>query len=176
MGDSAGGNLCMALMSHVLHPHPSPTIPPLTLPSPIRGMILVSPWIDLSVNRASVTTNKYKDYLWPVTAKLWASAWLGTPWPHTANTDRYNQAITAPQDWWNGLPADELLIVAGKDEVLIDGIVEFAETLKAVKGKDVQVVVAPGECHDFPAIEIYYDVKDTGLQTRVMRSWLAERM
>jgi len=174
-GDSAGANLGIALMSHVLHPHPSPTIPPLTLPCPIRGMIMLSPWVDFSFDRPSIKANRFKDYITPQTARLWAAGWLGTPWPH-ANTDFYNQPITAPQDWWEGFQVDEILVLAGKDEVLVDGILKFGETLQAVKGKeDVQIFAAPGESHDFPNMEIYFKVKEMGEQTKLTRSWLAER-
>src|SRR5438045_7002331 len=46
-GDSAGGNLILALMSHISHPHPSTTVPiiPLQLSAPFRGLVLTSPWV-----------------------------------------------------------------------------------------------------------------------------------
>lgn len=49
-----------------------------------------------------------------------------------ASADNYNQPFLAPDDWWKGSNGviQELLITAGTDEVLLDGIAEFATTVK----------------------------------------------
>ena len=49
--------------------------------------------------------------------------------------DPYNQPGTAPTDWWNDLKTKNILIVAGKDEVLVDDIEAMA--------KKIQVIVSP---------------------------------
>lgn len=40
-GDSAGGNLCLAVLSHLLSP--SPDVPELEIDQPLKGLILVAP-------------------------------------------------------------------------------------------------------------------------------------
>lgn len=42
-GDSAGGNLTLGLISHLLHPHPD--VPKVELSGPLATTILISPWV-----------------------------------------------------------------------------------------------------------------------------------
>ena len=112
-GDSAGANLALSLLSHISHPHPSNTIPQVQLSAPLRGAVLISPWISFDTSTPSFTSNKYKDCIGPIAAKQWSSAFMDCPWPHTEKSDYYNQGITAPESWWEGLKVEEVLIVAG---------------------------------------------------------------
>ncbi len=54
---------------------------------------------------------------------------MACPWPHKEASDYYNEAITAPPEWWRDLKVEEVLVLAGGEEVLIDGIREFAGKL-----------------------------------------------
>jgi len=54
---------------------------------------------------------------------------MGCPWPHTEVSDEYNQACTASAEWWEGLKVQQILVTAGEEEVLVDGIKGFVETL-----------------------------------------------
>lgn len=42
-GDSSGGNLALALLSHLAHPHPQVTVPRLLLDGTLGGTLLLSP-------------------------------------------------------------------------------------------------------------------------------------
>ena len=114
-GDSAGGNLSIALISHLSHPHPS--IDPLKLDGKLAGAALVSPWVDFDISKPSIERNAYSDCIHADSSILWSGAFLGEPWPHTKTKDNYNQAILAPQSWWEDIQVKELLIVAGQQEV-----------------------------------------------------------
>ena len=67
--------------------------------------------------------------LLPSTLERWAAAFMGG-----ASTDPYNQPLTAPSEWWQGLRADEVLIVAGADEVMIDAIRAFIKKFEVRLG------------------------------------------
>jgi acetyl esterase/lipase len=179
-GDSAGGNLALALLSHISHPHPSTTHPilPVKPSAPFRGCVLTSPWLDFSTSKPSFTSNAPKDYLTIRAGNLWSSTFMGTPAPHTQNADPYIQAIMAPESWWKGVMVQEFLIMAGQDELLVDGIVEFAEGLKRVKGLEgrVQVLVAEGEAHDATNGDVSLGFTETGKQGQLMRSWISSKL
>jgi acetyl esterase/lipase len=181
-GDSAGANLALSLLSHISHPHPSTSlpIPAIQLSAPLRGVVLISPWISFDTSATSFTTNKYKDCIGPIAVKQWSSAFMGCPWPHTSANDYYNQAITAPESWWEGLKVEEILVVAGEEEVLIDGITEFDGKLRrgVGDGSKVEFVVAKGEYHDQPSLDLQlgYSEKDEGEQAKVIKGWVSSKL
>jgi len=124
-GDSAGGNLVLGLLSHLLHPHPS--ITPLKLPSPLLGAALISPWGDFSTSALSYTRNGFKDSIDASVLQKWSAYFMDG-----ADTDNYNQPFRAPDSWWidlNGAVRD-VLITAGTDEVLVDDIKAFATKIE----------------------------------------------
>ncbi len=116
-GDSAGGNLALGVLSHLLHPHPE--IPPLELHSPLGGAILLSPWASFSTHLDSMRENKLKDLVGPDVNDLWYKSFLGG-----RARDGYNEPVAAEEGWWNGLEGlvGEVLVLAGGDEVLVHGI------------------------------------------------------
>jgi acetyl esterase/lipase len=107
---------------------------------------------------------------------------MGTPPPHEANADPYNQAIMASPQWWAGLPVQEVLVVAGRDEILVDDIVAFAEKLREGMGKGedgkekVTLFVAEDECHDQTNLDVQFGYKEPGQQTKLIRSWVASKL
>jgi len=58
-GDSAGGNLSLAVLSHLTHPHT--TIPALNLQSKLNGALLISPWSSFNVHTPAFESNAEKD-------------------------------------------------------------------------------------------------------------------
>ena len=128
-GDSAGAHLALSLLSHISHPHPSTTvpIPSVNLSSPLLGAVLISPWISFDLSTDSFKRNAWKDCIAVESEKQWSSAFLSCPWPHEEVSDEYNQAITADSSWWKDLKVEQILVTAGEEEVLVDGIREFVE-------------------------------------------------
>lgn len=77
-GDSAGGNLSLALLSHILHPHPEvPT--KINLSEPLRATVLISPWVDFSTEQPSFERNYQTDMLPGEIATRWGGAFIGEP-------------------------------------------------------------------------------------------------
>lgn len=124
-GDSAGGNLGLALLGHLSHPHPE--VQALSLSDNLRGVLLVSPWATFDQSAASFTTNLKKDGLTPSALKAWSDSFMGTSPP-----DNYNTPRDAPPDWWRGLKVSgkDLAIIGGGDEILVDDIRAVAENIK----------------------------------------------
>ncbi|GFF61589.1 alpha/beta hydrolase fold protein [Aspergillus lentulus] len=59
VGDSAGANLCLAVLSHLTHP--SEDVPELVINEPINGAILMSPWVSFHHNWPSVEASEHRD-------------------------------------------------------------------------------------------------------------------
>jgi len=181
-GDSAGGNLILALLSHISHPHPSTTVPiqPLSLSEPFRGAVLISPWTDFSNSAPSYRTNAYKDIIDPRAVRQWADAFIGEAYPYPTKSDYYNQPITAPESWWDGLKVQEILVLAGEQEVLVDSIKEFEGKLRrgVVEGTNVELLVAKGEYHDQPSVDLQigYKEKDEGEQAKKIKGWISSKL
>jgi acetyl esterase/lipase len=179
-GDSAGANLALSLLSHLKHPHPSGTVMEVDLKGEeIKGAVLISPWVDFSTDSESWTRNKYKDVLCAEAGNQWSSAFLGEAYPHTKTSDYYNQATTAPESWWEGLPVEKILIVAGEEEVLVDGIVKFEGKLRKGLGEDrVELVVVNGEYHDQPSVDLQMGYKESeeGEQAKLIKRWIGSKL
>lgn len=179
-GDSAGANLVTSLLSHILHPHPSGTIPAVDLGGRnFAAAVLTSPWIDFNTERPSFTRNKYKDCVGLHGLRQFSTAFLNEPYPHTAKLDNYNQALLAPESWWEGLPVDKVLVLAGEEEVLVDGIRQFAEKLKKGVGEGrVDVFVAKGEYHDEPSIDLALGYKESEEreQAKLIKKWIGSHL
>ena len=145
-GDSAGANLATGVLSHLMHPHPE--IPPLKLPNngKLGSAILLAPWISFNTDWPSNTYNASKDLVSSHIGNVWSSSFLGGK-----PRDGYNEPLSADLGWWKGLDGvvEEILVVAGGDEVLLDSIREFARRLEGAHEK-VTVVIAEGEWHDMP--------------------------
>jgi len=132
-GDSAGGNLALGVLSHLSHPHPS--IAPVELSGPLRAAVLIAPWCTFEMSADSFRRNAYKDCIGPSSLGPWARAFMGGAAP-----DNYNQPLRAPASWWEQLKVEEVLIIAGADEVLVDyvnqlaGKIEVSSVFCIVKG------------------------------------------
>ncbi|KAF2858433.1 alpha/beta-hydrolase [Piedraia hortae CBS 480.64] len=127
-GDSAGGNLTMAIISHMLHPHPDTSIPHV-----------------FATTDASVVRNKGSDLIGTGVAHRWSAMFLG---PHAS--DPYCEALKAPPEWFANLPVltDRVLLWGGGGELLIDSICDLAKVLKGVIGDKLEFVEEPMAAHE----------------------------
>ena len=74
-GDSAGGNMTLMLLSHLIHPHPE--VQPINLSEPLAGALLISPWTKFATDDDSVKRNALSDIVTPQAADRWSSLFLG---------------------------------------------------------------------------------------------------
>ncbi|EAS30408.3 alpha/beta hydrolase fold protein [Coccidioides immitis RS] len=167
-GDSAGGNLTLAVLSHISHPHKD--IKPLEISCPLAGAFTIAPWVSFSQDFPSVKENALKDIIMPELAERWSSSYLAGQ-----ETDNYNQPLLAPAEWWKDIKARDLLIVAGSDEILLSCIEEFVEKLKSVL-PNVTYIVGQDEPHVAPFIYLMLGDKSTTQQDGGLRTWLSSRL
>lgn len=77
-GDSAGGNLALALLSHILHPHPKfEDELRVKLSAPLAGAILTSPWVKFPTTDDSAKRNEGGDFICKPAGDRWAAAFNG---------------------------------------------------------------------------------------------------
>ena len=170
-GDSAGGNLTLAVLSHILHPHPS--IPP--LPSlnneKLAGAILIAPWVSFAHHWPSITTNKYKDVVGRYQSDTWSQAFLGG-----AKSDPYNEPLALEEGdaWFEGLGGvvGDMLVTAGEDEVLCSSVTELVSRLRKWH-KSVEFVVGKGEWHDMPLVA---PMGGGGVQGEAVKEFVREKL
>ena len=129
-----GANLSLGILSHILHPHPSGTIPPITLSAPLKGAIFLSPWFSFSTTDASFYANQHRDYVSDYIGNLWSANFLGGK-----PRDEYNEPITAAQEWWEeGVDGKGLKDIVERPFVVGGGVEVLLDSIKAV-GARLQV-------------------------------------
>lgn len=135
-GDSAGGNLVLALLSHLLHPHPE--VPVIKIETALCGALIYSPWTGFSTDYPSFA-NVNLDMLSPLALRKWTAMFLGKANPSNPEADpglvigdAYTETSKNPASWWKGMHAicEEIFVCYGGDEVLADSIEEFGSSLK----------------------------------------------
>lgn len=172
-GDSAGANLITQVLSHIAHPHPS--VPALKVSENFRGACLISPWVNFDTTLPSFKYNEFTDILTATAGKQWSQGFMGTPWPHRENTDPYNQAATAPKGWWDNITVDEILVLGGEDEILIDSIKKFGQTLKEALGDKVTTKCIEGEYHDQASLDLVFKYKEPCETAQAIWNWLSAK-
>ena len=183
-GDSAGGNLALGLLSHILHPHPS--IPPIDLKGEsLRGALLISPWVSFDTRHKSYERNAESDLFDAVPLTLWSKAFLGTTQRQGILLgDSYSEPLIAEPSWWKGADqvVKEVLIWGGGGEVFIDGINAFAE--KFVEGwkmgggapAGVQVVERERACHEGMIVDVLLGYKEKGPGARDVEDFVRSKL
>jgi epsilon-lactone hydrolase len=144
-GDSAGGNLCIALMA-VLRDR--------AMPLPAAAAVM-SPWADLECSGKSLTDNAATD---PVTSievlRLMARTYLGkggNPREPLASTVHANLARLSP-----------LLVQVGSGEVLVDDARTLVDRANE-QGTPAVLTVAPGMVHVFQLFAGRLDEADAAI-------------
>lgn len=123
ISDSAGGSLCIAILSHLMRP--SSNLPGLTTQNPLRAMVLMSPWVSFDTSWGSMKSNYGKDIESREILTKWSQDYLG----HKVSNN-FSEAILAPWEWWKYAPVERTLVVAGADEVPIDHISIWVDKFK----------------------------------------------
>ncbi|KAJ5611973.1 hypothetical protein N7510_005167 [Penicillium lagena] len=141
-GDSAGGNLAMATLLHLSHPHPE--IEPILLLAPLAGVFSLSPWINFKGDWISMKENRWKDIITPGALRTWSAVYIADK-----GVDYWNEPDRAPVGWWKNAKTERMLILAGRDEILLSSIEQFAKKIKSVFWNSIYYV-GYGESHDAP--------------------------
>lgn len=148
-GDSAGGNLVLALIAHIKQPHPLvPIISSLAGDDKLRGAVAISPWVSQTYNTKSVVENTPKDYLSPVSMTKFTEKWA-------PKEELWANSLKAPVDFWKELPVKRTLLTVGAFEILRDDVRELATRMGAKTDQEsvVRYVESPAEIHVQSAVD-----------------------
>ncbi|KUL89010.1 hypothetical protein ZTR_06066 [Talaromyces verruculosus] len=155
-GDSAGGNLVLAVLSHIAHPHPEVEPIKLSTGEEFGGATLLSPWTSLETTFPPQDTEPLGDLIHPDCAKPWAGSYLAG-----RERDNYTDARLAPIEWWHNLPIKHVLVTAGGYELLLPFIEDFASRFKegldgdeGAGGGKVEFFVGEKEAHVAPMFNL----------------------
>jgi acetyl esterase/lipase len=171
-GDSAGGNLAAALLSHVRRPHPR--VDPVPVAEPLRGAFLVSPWVSARTDSSSFRRNEGIDML---SARICANA--AAELFHGAELERevregrgWAWPVDVEESWLDGLGrvVQDIYVTVGDEEQFRDQGVQYAESVRRRNpGLNVHLDITKGEAHDFIFLE--GQSKVVGDATTRMRRW-----
>lgn len=179
-GDSAGGNLVVAVLSHVSgHPHPqSNIVKPLELSEKLFGGVAIAPWTSSDDSRfASMRQFENRDIVGPVPAHYWINCYKGHK--GAIADDEYIVPELATSSWWSNAKISSLLIVAGEHEGLRDSIVSWCEKFRTgAANVDFKFVLGKHEVHDAPLqgkSENKLAGKEEECQEAAIRGWVKSR-
>jgi acetyl esterase/lipase len=124
-GDSAGGNMCLGVLSHIMHP--SPEFPELKLGEgdKLKAIVGVAPWVSFNLDWPSEVKNRYKDLVSSYAGGMWSKDYLAGK-----QSTNYAEPLDAPAEWWKDAKVEQMLAVAGANEVLVDAIGKWVEKYK----------------------------------------------
>ncbi|KAI1616525.1 Alpha/Beta hydrolase protein [Exophiala viscosa] len=170
-GDSAGGNLAVAAMLHAARPSElAPPLPGVSMTEKLRALVLLSPWVSFDISLHSFERNRNKDYLQAETEKRWSDLYVGSQEPSP-----YNEPARASPSEWKDIPVQDILVTAGSNEVLLDGIEKWVKDLQA-HNSNVTYKVANAEPHEAPLTwSIFGDHRETETQRNVL-DWLKDHV
>ncbi|KAJ5765931.1 putative carboxylesterase 18 [Penicillium odoratum] len=170
-GDSAGGNLVLALIAHLIQP--SPYVQAVAgfgrTSGRFRAVFLISPWVACQYNSRSFRKNATKDYISTEGMKRFTALWQ--PKVH----EIWATPIAGSAKFWCHAPVDDLLITAGEWECFLDDIRGMADRLGAKpfgSGSPVELAIAKAEVHVQCVVDAAVNVSH-GFMARIILRWLA---
>jgi len=168
-GHSSGGNLCLAVLAHIMQPCPGagPAFKFATREdATFKALALISPWVALSTDAASFKRNASRDYLNEKIMHGFIAAWR-------PRVEVWADMPTAPGGFWtrDRIPVDKILIIAGEAECFRDDIVKFAEIIGLEQGRGDRLVEGDGEVHVQMAMATALRMPQPGTMTELIE-WL----
>ncbi|KAI2634648.1 alpha/beta-hydrolase [Xylaria nigripes] len=173
-GDSAGANLAVQLLSHLLHPHPD--IEVVELKGPLLGVFTVSPWLTVRTDDVAFRENDGIDMLSAHIAEIGVIDILsGTKFEAERRQGKgWAFALDVDESWLDGLGRilRSLYITVGQNEVFRSQGITFADIVRR-RSPDVKLRLdlSKNEAHNFFFIEGQHGV--FGDATKRMKEWTA---
>jgi len=170
-GDSAGGNMCLGVLSQIMHP--SSEFPELKLGDgeKLKAIMAVAPWVRFKLIHPSGKTNRYKDLVTEQAGTMWGDTYMAGK-----STTPFSEPLTAPADWWKDAKVEQLLAVSGANEVLVDSITEWVEKYKSVNPDSITYVIGANEAHIAPIIHLRFGNTEETEQGRAIKSFIKARL
>lgn len=172
VGDSAGGNLALALLSHMLHPVES--VAPYPPTSRIGGVFLMSPWVSLTGDTGSHLANDSSDIVGAKTlAYCGRKALEGVP----DSLRVYLETLKVPDTWFRGIDelVSRILVTAGAAECLRDDIIQVSHKLSKNHDK-VKLIIQENGVHNDPFFDFFVGEMNLGDLTPKIIDWFREAL
>lgn len=126
-GDSAGGSITLAILSHLSHP--CTDFPSVKVSGKLKAAVVMAPWVSFRFDLPSYKSNEFKDSIPKIRLEEWASLYQnGKP------SNNYIEPAEAPPSWWKEAQVEQMLCTVGGDEILLDPISEWLEKYKVSVG------------------------------------------
>ncbi|KAH9476808.1 Acetyl-hydrolase [Psilocybe cubensis] len=173
-GDSAGANLVLQLILHMLHPLED--VPSVPAETKFCGAYLMSPWLYLRVRKGVKSYSENEK--WDVIAPTSKFTEFGDRVLAGLSDDAilpYIDAASAPPGWYSNAESivDRVLITGGGKECIRDDIVEFGEAF-CKEHSGAQLVIDEYGVHDDPFYDFLVGEKKLSELTPKILQWLAE--
>ncbi|KAG7442006.1 alpha/beta-hydrolase [Guyanagaster necrorhizus] len=120
-GASAGGNLVLQMLAHILHRLPSVEPIPETR---FRGVFLMSPWVSMKADNGLAQHLLDAKHKYDNISSLYGRHVCRTLLKDISDTDiPFVDPLEAPEDWFNGIDrlADSVFVMWGEVECLMEG-------------------------------------------------------
>lgn len=176
-GDSCGGHIAAGLLAHLIHPLPGARKIALREEERFAGAFFVSPWLSSVDDGPAFRENAYLDMVSSKVVRQSTSLTTsGLGGAHSSETvGALGWAMPGDVEdrtWWDGVDGvvGDVLVTAGRQEVLREEIVSFAKRVRARNpGTNVVLDVRPRAAHDFILLE--GQLNRMGGATRQMKAW-----
>lgn len=179
-GDSAGGNITMQLMSHLLHPLDG--VRRFQLSEPLRAIFLVSPFLSNNLTWPSFHENDSHDMISIKAINTLAVPLYGEERiaEHRAAVEAgdysganpHETPLDAGENFLDGLDrlVPKIYLTVGKNEVMRDQGLALIDQLKKRGTKsEIKVEIGDREAHDFILVENIF--RRPGDATQRMKNW-----
>lgn len=170
-GDSAGANLVVQLLHHIIEPHSEACR--IALDEPLAAAFLVSPWLSCDVSSPSFLEHGGSDMLSvPIMRSLAADAWDREEQSSSDDQGSWAEPLEWRGAWLSKLNSavKRIHITIGEREILVDEAKLMAKTVVAMKtGVQVTLESDPNAAHDFIVAEGI--LEEIGEATIRMKQW-----
>lgn len=140
-GDSAGGNLVLALLAHLKQPQPAVSpVKGFGVKDRFKGVFLISPWVTLPLSSNSFAENPSRDYTSKQTMATFVNFW-------SPLEEVWADPLQAGTEFWNTIPVERMFISVGGFECFRDDVVKMAKICDAAIGDRSTFILAPAEIH-----------------------------
>ncbi|EAU81642.2 alpha/beta hydrolase fold protein [Coprinopsis cinerea okayama7 len=171
IGDSAGANTIIQLISNLLHPNDD-LAPTVNLKEAIGGIYLMSPLVKFESTKPSFVNPHAWDIFDRKTVTGWSTGYAARA-PDSLRS--YFEPSSVPNGWFADLSrvCSRVLVSAGSDELFRDDIVEFFETHLQPTKADTRLEIQDGSVHDDPLYDCFFSASPSkvGALTPIIVDW-----
>ncbi|KAK0201272.1 Alpha/Beta hydrolase protein [Desarmillaria ectypa] len=177
VGESAGANLVIQTLSHILHRLPS--VQPLLLPTgqAFRGALLISPWVSMKADSESAQSLLHNKHKYDILSSRIVHLICKEVVKDIPETDiKFLDPVEAPKAWFNGLDdlVDRILITYGEFEGFAPGIQLLYEKYLKPYHEDMITLQQRDGVHGDPILKFIWKQEDLGDMVPVIVEWVAE--